>query len=254
MLSKQQAKIIQSLEKKKFRDEYHLFKAEGEKIVGELLASDLKTETVIAFPQWIATHPRLLEQVGKVIEADERDMRAVSDFQSLPPVAAIAEIPAWTCDDRIVSGGLSLVLNGVQDPGNLGTILRLADWFGVPYVFCDADTADAFAPKVVQASMGAVFRVRTVYTDLASLIDRFRTPDFRCYGTFLDGQSVYATALPAKGLIVMGNEGRGIRPELVPHIDSRITIPSFATGGQGSESLNVAVATGIILSEFRRNG
>ncbi|MDR1756153.1 MAG: RNA methyltransferase [Culturomica sp.] len=253
MLGKQLTKIVQSLEKKKFREKYNLFKAEGEKLVEELLRSDLHVERILASPAWIERNQHLLPSRINRTEVTPREMEELSGFQSVPEVLALADIPEWSWQEEEVRESLSLVLNGIQDPGNLGTILRIADWFGVRHVFCDRDCASAFNPKAVQASMGAVFRVRTCYTELEELIDRFRGADFPCYGTFLEGSVIYRTALKNKGFIVMGNEGKGINEQTGRRIDVRLTIPSFAGTESGSESLNVGVATGIILSEFKRN-
>ena len=154
MLSKQVTKIVQNLEKKKFREKYNLFKIEGEKLVGELLHSPLKIHSLIAFPSWLEQNKKALSNVN-IIEADEREMHGISNFQSLPEVIALAEIPVHIYRKEEVLDSLSLVLNGIQDPGNLGTILRVADWFGIGNIFCDADCAGVYNPKCVQASMGA---------------------------------------------------------------------------------------------------
>lgn len=253
MISKQVTKIIQNLEKKKFREKYNLFKVEGEKLVRELLASDLKINTMIAFPDWIEANKEGLRNQN-VIEADEKEMRSVSNFQSLPDVIALAEVPEYTFDDQMIGNSLSLLLNGIQDPGNLGTILRVSDWFGIKNVFCDEDCAGAYNSKCVQASMGAIFRVKTFYTALVPLLKKHQTETFHCYGTFLDGENIYQTNLNHKGFIVMGNEGKGISPEIEQLVDHRLTIPSFANNPHSTESLNVGVATGIIFSEFLRRG
>lgn len=253
MLSKQVTKIIQNLEKKKFREKYNLFKVEGGKLVGELLHSALKIHSVIAYPEWINENQKALQNVN-VLETDPREMSGLSNFQSLPEVIALAEIPEYREDEDEISSQLSLVLNGIQDPGNLGTILRVADWFGIRNVFCDEDCAGAYNSKCVQASMGAVFRVKTFYTDLSRLIERYKANGLSVFGTFLDGENIYTSALPAKGFIVMGNEGKGIDQEIGRLTDRRLTIPGFAANDESAESLNVGVATGIILSEFRRRG
>lgn len=251
MLNKHVTKIVQNLEKKKFRDKYNLFKIEGEKLVDELLVSDLAINTILARSTWIENHHHQLKN-RTVEEVDEREMATISNFTSLPEVIALAEIPEYTYDEQEISTGLSLILNGIQDPGNLGTILRVADWFGIRNVFCDSDCAGAYNPKCVQASMGAVFRVKAIYTELVPLIKQFSNETFPCYGTFLHGDNLYATNLSERGFIVMGNEGQGIRPDIEQLIDTRLTIPSFADTTNSSESLNVGVATGIILSEFKR--
>lgn len=252
MLSKQITKIVQNLEKKKFREKYNLFKTEGEKLVDELLRSSLKIHTIVASPDWITTHQSRLSGIS-IHEADEREMHSISNFQSLPEVIALAEIPQHTFQETEIHRSLSLVLNGIQDPGNLGTILRVADWFGIHHVFCDRDCAGIYNSKTVQASMGAVFRVKTFYTDLSVLLKQFKEKkDFPIFGTFLDGENIYQAPLSGQGFIVMGNEGKGISTEIEDLTDCKLTIPSFADSLQSTESLNVGVATGIILSEFKR--
>lgn len=251
MLSKHLTNIIQNLEKKKFREKYNLFKIEGEKLVQELFLSDMKVDTLIARPSWIERN-RQKAQSYNTIEVNEIEMGRVSNFKSLPEVIALAQIPVKEHSPEEIKNELSIVLNGIQDPGNLGTILRLSDWFGVRHVFCDHDCANIFNPKSVQASMGAIFRVNVFYLNLAEFIPQFVDQDFPCYGAFLEGENIYRTELRTKGFIVMGNEGNGISPEIERFVTRKITIPSFAHSPYSTESLNVGVATGIILSEFKR--
>lgn len=251
MLSKQITKIIQNLEKKKFREKYNLFKIEGEKLVAELLRSPLAVHAIIAYPEWIQANGHLLGK-NQVLETDEKGMKAISNFQSLPHVMALAEIPNRPYHPDEVAGTLSLVLNGIQDPGNLGTILRIADWFGVSHLLCDRDCASIYNPKCVQASMGAIFRVHAYYLDLPETIRQLKAKGMPVFGTFLDGENIYTSPLPSQGLIIMGNEGKGIAEDIGKLADFRLTIPNFTPAGASSESLNVGVATGIILSEFKR--
>ena len=251
MLSKQITKIIQNLEKKKFREKYNLFKIEGEKLVAELLRSPLAVHAIIAYPEWIQANGHLLGKT-QVLETDEKGMKAISNFQSLPHVMALAEIPNHPYHPDEVAGTLSLVLNGIQDPGNLGTILRIADWFGVSHLLCDRDCASIYNPKCVQASMGAIFRVHAYYLDLPAAISQLKAKGMPVFGTFLDGENIYTSSLPSQGLIIMGNEGKGIAEDIGQLADFRLTIPNFTPTGASSESLNVGVATGIILSEFKR--
>ena len=251
MLSKQITKIIQNLEKKKFREKYNLFKIEGEKLVAELLRSPLAVHAIIAYPEWIQANGHLLGK-NQVLETDEKGMKAISNFQSLPHVMALAEIPNHPYHPDEVAGTLSLVLNGIQDPGNLGTILRIADWFGVSHLLCDRDCASIYNPKCVQASMGAIFRVHAYYLDLPETISQLKAAGMPVFGTFLDGENIYTSPLPSQGLIIMGNEGKGIAEGIGQLADFRLTIPNFTPTGVSSESLNVGVATGIILSEFKR--
>lgn len=251
MLSKHLTNVIQNLEKKKFREKYNLFKVEGEKLVDELLLSSLKIHSLLASPTWINTHPAVSSQV-KLIETDEHEMKNISNFQSPPEVIALAEIPVYTFQETTIRQNLSLVLNGIQDPGNLGTILRVADWFGIQHIFCDQDCANAYNPKCVQASMGAIFRVKTCYTELLPLLEKIKAKNFPIFGTFLDGENIYQADLGKQGFIIMGNEGKGISETISRQVDYKLTIPTFAHNEFQTESLNVGVATGIILSEFKR--
>jgi TrmH family RNA methyltransferase len=247
MPSKHLTNVIQNLGKKKFRDKYNLFKIEGEKMVGELLRSGLKIDTLIALPRW-------LENAGElpagctIVEANEREMGQVSDFKSLPPVIAVAKAPSTSPAD-VPSEGLLVALNGVQDPGNLGTILRACDWFGVRHVLCDRECASHLNPKSIQASMGAIFRVHVTHVNLPEFIGGRASRQFPCYGTFLDGRSIHDARLGDSGIIVLGNEGSGISRPVERLVTRRLTIPRVSPA---AESLNVGVAAGIVLSEFQR--
>jgi len=252
MLYKNLTNVIQNLGKKKFRIKYQLFKAEGEKIVNELLLSNFTTDTIIAKEEWIKKNSHLLDKNIKVIEASNGELKSISNFQSYPDVIALAKLPSYEINKKEIKSELSILLNGVQDPGNLGTIIRLADWFGIKNIFCDTDCAGIFNPKCVQASMGAILRVKAHYTNLTNLIKEYKTEDFHCFGAFLEGKNIYESNLSKVGFIIMGNEGQGISQELTQFIDKKITIPSFTNSKSRTESLNVSTATGIILSEFKR--
>ena len=251
MLSKHLTNVIQNLEKKKFREKYNLYKVEGDKLVQELLLSDMKIDSLIARPSWIESNQQHVKKCN-TIEVNEIEMGRISNFKSLPEVIALAEIPVRTYNPDEIKDSLSVVLNGIQDPGNIGTILRVCDWFGIRNIFCDHDCANIFNPKSVQASMGAIFRVNVFYLDLVDFIPRFTNSDFPCYGTLLEGEKIYRMHLQSKGFIVMGNEGNGITAGIEQLVNHKITIPSFAHSLYSTESLNVGVATGIILSEFKR--
>ncbi len=253
MASKNVTKLVQNLEKKKFRDKYKLFKIEGEKMVQELLRSNFKIEHLFALEEWLENNPKTQNFKGLQI-VTESEMKALSDFQSLPQVLAIAHIPEeLTADTATIQNELILFLNGIQDPGNLGTIFRVADWFGIKYIVCDKDCASIYNSKAVQASMGAIFRVKAIYVESATeWLSTHKNSNIQTFGTFLNGNNIYKTTLPNKGVIIMGNEGHGISKELEALTDTKITIPSFAKSDFHSESLNVGVATGIILSEFKR--
>ena len=181
-------------------------------------------------------------------EIGEAAMARISQLSTPSPVLAVVSRPEPS--GLVLEKGLCLALDGVRDPGNLGTILRIADWFGVQALFLSDDCVDLYNPKVIQSSMGSVFRVRTVTSDLVDLARRFREKGMPVYGTFLDGEDIYHAALRPEGLVVMGNEAAGIRPAVAAEVDARLLIPAF--GRSGAESLNVAVATAVTLSEFRR--
>ncbi|MEG2947449.1 MAG: RNA methyltransferase [Bacteroidales bacterium] len=247
-LSKNKIKMVRSLEMKKFRKETGLFVAEGNKLVTDNL-SMMKCETLIATPEWFAAHPAA--KAPEMIETNREEMSKVSFLKTPQEVMGIFRQPAYTLNPDELRGKLSLVLDTVQDPGNLGTIIRLADWFGIEDIVCSAETADCFAPKTVQATMGAIARIRVHYTSLPDFLQQMK--GIPVYGTFLEGNNIYNETLSREGLIVMGNEGKGISDELRPFISHEVHIPSFPTDRETSESLNVAIATAIICSEFRRS-
>ena len=241
-ISANRIKFIRSLAQKKFRDEHSLFVAEGEKIVAEAQASGYK-----------------IEEIYRIEEIGAEAMARISNLSTPSPVLAVIKKPEFSAEDIISalkpeSKGLYLALDGVKDPGNLGTIIRIADWFGVEAIFASPGTVEVFNPKVVQATMGAIFRKKVIYTDLAELCTRFKSLGLPVYGTLLDGKNIYE-ALPADrkhGLVVMGSESFGISEQLRPHIDSKLFIPPYPADAVTSESLNVAIATAIICAEFRR--
>ena len=231
MLTNAEMKSIRSLREKKFRDELGLFTVEGEKSVAEALASSFEVVRVLR-----------AEDIGASA------MERISQCATPSPVLAVVKMPKEDMPAEL-PGGLALALDSVRDPGNFGTILRIADWFGVSQVFASPDSVETFNPKTVQASMGSVFRVRVSRCDIAALCAEFSSAGRRVYGTVLDGENIYSAQLAADGLVVMGNESNGISAEVARRLDSRLRIPSF---GGGAESLNVAVATAVTLSEFRR--
>ena len=246
MIGKNTIKWVHSLEMKKNRKREHLFVAEGPKVVGDLLAH-YRPRAVFATAEGNGRASLPSYVTPETVSDDE--LRRLSFLQHPQQVIAVLEMD----DDVSISVSperLSLVLDGVQDPGNLGTIIRIADWFGIDTILCSPDTADAFNPKVVQATMGSIARVRLVYTDLVAFC-RTLPADYPVYGTLLDGSDIYRQPLTAHGIIVMGNEGKGISPALRQLVNRRLLIPQFG-GAVGAESLNVAIATAITCSEFRR--
>ena len=249
MLSKNDIKNIKSLEQKKFRDEKKLFVAEGHKLVDELLGS-FTCVLLAATQEWISSHRNISAKRIETITPDE--LKRASLLRTPQDVLAVFRIPE---DEKAMlsaaSQNLVLALDDIQDPGNLGTIIRIADWFGIKDVFCSKATADIFNPKSVQATMGALSRVSVHYTDLKKSLNTL-TEGIPVYGTFLDGDIIYDATLSKNGVIIMGNEGNGISDDIRQNITSKLYIPNWPAGAATSESLNVAIATAIVCSEFRR--
>ena len=252
MLSKNKIKFINSLRLKKFRDSNSMFVAEGDKLVNELLSSNLTIHHLISTADWNTSYP-LPENVMEHIETDKAGIKKISQLKTPPDVLAVVQFPEYLFSLSEINSKLTLVLDDIQDPGNLGTIIRLANWFGIENIICSTDTVDMFNPKVVQATMGALLRVKLHYMDLHKFLNKIKTTsDIPVFGTYMNGENIYNSQLPGKGLIVMGNEGNGISESISPFITNKIAIPDFSAKQDKSESLNVAVATGIILSEFKR--
>lgn len=248
MLSKNKIKYIRSLEQKKHRKEENVFLAEGHKLVGDLLGH-FRCKLIAGTAEWFKAHPSIRTQ--EAIEVTREELAKASLLKTPQDVLAVFEIPQAEWDTSVIEESLCLALDDIQDPGNLGTIVRTADWFGINHIFCSPGTADVFNPKTVQATMGALARVKLHYCDLKELISSLpkETPLF---GTFLDGRNIYEEKLSDYGLIIMGNEGKGISPEITRMINRKLLIPNYPQGNETSESLNVAVATAIVCSEFRR--
>ena len=237
--------FVRSLAEKRVRDQERLFVAEGSKLTEEILASKFVVRRI-----YTTRH----DLKGKNIEVvDQREMERISQLKTANDTLAVVEQPNHKLSLANLHGKLTIALDGVQNPGNLGTIIRLADWFGVEDIICSRDTADCFNPKVIQATMGAILRVRVHYTDnLPALLQEAHREGLNIYGTLLDGGNIYDERLDASGIIVMGNEGRGITDETRNVLTHRLLIPPYPADAPTSESLNVAMATGIILAEFRR--
>lgn len=246
MVSKTKIKEIHALAYKKFRDEQNLFVAEGDKLVSELLPV-FDCEWLIARPQWITARGDL--HVKELIPADDDGIRKLSFLKTPPDVFAVFRIPAYRLEEADPASQLILALDGIQDPGNLGTILRIASWFGIEHVVCSQDTADVFSPKTVQATMGALAQVKVHYANLDEYI--LENKNAPVYGTFLNGDNIFKKKLSRHGIIVMGNEGNGIRPGMEDLITERLFVPPYPPKRKTSQSLNVAMATAIICAQFR---
>ena len=248
MISKNKIKYIRSLELKKNRNKEGKFVAEGFKVVDDLLALQ-PADLIVATSEWL--NGKHLAAQTEVIEVTEEELKKVSFLQHPQQVLAVFK-QAQDGDFSINTSELNLALDGVQDPGNLGTIIRIADWFGITHIYCSQDTADVYNPKVVQATMGSIARVKVEYGNLLGLVESLPA-DVPVYGTLLDGDNIYQQQLENRGLIVMGNEGKGISPALAKKVNRRLLIPNFPEGRATADSLNVAIATAITCSEFRRN-
>lgn len=241
-------KYISSLSQKKNREAERCFVAEGTKCVRDTW-NYFNCRMIIATKTWY-------EQFGhsgdfsKIIFANSQQMQRMSQFSTAAEVIAVYDKPEYEIAEKKIRQDLNIVLDNIQDPGNLGTIIRIADWFGIKDIFCNKTTVDVFNHKVIQATMGAISRVHVHYCDLEELLTEFN--DMPIYGTFLDGKNIYETEIKNYGFVIFGNEGNGISKDIAKLVKSRLLIPSYPDGANTSESLNVGMATAITVSEFRR--
>jgi TrmH family RNA methyltransferase len=240
-ISKNQLKLITSLSQKKYRQKHRLFIAEGTKVVNELLNSSFKIEILFC-----ANDFKMAISEDKITRISEVELKKISTLKSPNKVLGIFKIPEEKLLENI---GLILALDAINDPGNLGTIIRLCDWFGISQLICSKDTVDCYNQKVVQASMGSLSRISIHYTDLDNYLSATNLPTFIAD---MDGENVYKTVLPKEGILIMGNEANGVSEEVKKQIQRKISIPRFGKT-QETESLNVATAAAILLSEFKRN-
>ncbi|NOU52495.1 RNA methyltransferase [Pseudoalteromonas sp. JBTF-M23] len=241
MISKNQLKLLRALAQKKYRKQHGLYLVQGQKNVQELIAANIPIQQLFASEQFIAEHQSLLQNIDYV-EADAESLTKASTLTSNNAAIAIVQSPeAQPIDDS----AMILALDGVSDPGNLGTIIRVADWYGFKQIVVSEDCADHLNPKVISATMGSFVRVNVVRTDLEAFLAQYNGA---IYGAYLDGQSVHSTEFAARGVLVMGSESHGIRQQAGKYVNTPITIPAFG----GAESLNVAMATGIILDNIKR--
>lgn len=245
-------KLIASLQQTRHRREHALFVVEGTRGVLDTLGL-FPTAMLVATPAWLEVYASRLEGLSApLLTVSGGDMARMSSQKSPQGVMAVCRIHEVKGEFHPDPNSLVLALDCIQDPGNLGTIIRLADWFGVSTILASTDTADVYNPKVVQSTMGALARVEVRYVDLPAELRRLAEAGMPVYGTFLDGSDIYSSTLAEGGVVVMGNEGNGISPAVERCVSSRLLIPSFPAGRQKVESLNVATATAVVLSEFRR--
>jgi RNA methyltransferase, TrmH family len=261
VLSKNQEKSVKLLQQKKHRNETGLFIAEGYKIVDELIRSSIKIRSVYATAKWFGEHPELRSANKKfdLIHVNESELQKISALTTPNEVLAVAEIPENKLRIEELRSSFTIALDEIKDPGNLGTIIRIADWFGIKTIVCSLTSVDAFNPKVVQATMGSFCRVNVIYENLVEWFGKLSVK-IPVYGTLLDGENIYKHQLSKEGIILFGNESRGLSKELYPFINHALKVPSFSnmaaptnhrTAKGEPESLNVAVAAAIVCSEFR---
>jgi len=254
MISKNKIKFINSLKKKKYREIHRVFFAEGEKLADELIKSNIKITEIFATKNWLDENYNKLQNLKiEITEITENELESISSLTTPNKVFVLAEQPEYDYKSEAIETKLSILLDNISDPGNLGTIIRIADWFGIETIFCTPESVDLYNPKVVQSTMGAICRIKVYYTDFPQLIEEYRgIKDFNVYGTLLDGENIYNENLSQKGFIIMGSESHGISEKIRPLINKKLFIPNFSSGKATSESLNISIATGIVCSEFRR--
>ncbi len=253
MLTKNRIREIVALADKKGRLETGLFMAEGKKIITDLLNSTVAVEFIYTTANFTQDFTTLCP--GKdveITEVSETEIGKISQMKTPQGCLAVCKIPRYPLPAETGSDDLALCLDDIQDPGNFGTLLRTADWFCISDVFCSPGTVDTYNPKVVQATMGAISRVRIHYLSLAPFLQELKDKHIPLFGTFLEGENLYSANLPENGVIVLGNEGKGINEELAPLLTHKLTIPGFYKGKSKPDSLNVSIAASIIVSEFRR--
>ena len=250
-LSKNKIKYFNSLNLKKNRDNEQIFLAEGVKLVGDLLPY-FRAKYIVATADWLSSSRVAADEIIEIEDIDE--MKKITQLSTPSPVFVVFYRPKYDFDlnSLLQDRELILALDMVQDPGNLGTIIRIADWFGIRNIICSQGTVDVYNTKTIQSTMGALARVKVHYVDLKAFLDICSQNHFPIYGTFLDGNSIYNAELTNCGVIVMGNEGNGISEEIAKLVSDKLLIPSYPTDEITSESLNVAVATAIVCNEFRR--
>ena len=245
MLSKARMKLIQSLSLKKQRGELKLFVVEGKKQVAELLTSDYKISCLVATQSWLDNHSESIKPGTETIPVSPDELYKASLQQAPQEVLAVVHMPERTFTPASLHNEFSIALDGIQDPGNLGTIIRIADWYGIKNIVCSHDCVDVFNPKTIQASMGSFMRVDVWYEELEDILTPLKLP---VYGALMNGTSLYETRLSQNGVLLIGNEGKGISEQLLPLITNPVTIPKFG----GAESLNAGIATAIICDAWAR--
>jgi RNA methyltransferase, TrmH family len=256
MISKNRGRFIISLQKKKVREEEGLFVIEGDKLVREFLLAGVAVKILIAKKEFIASLSTIMKEGIEEIEDSTYDeLKQISTLKTPHNALAVVYIPERNVNPEELLKKLCVALDFVQDPGNLGTIIRAAAWFGIKNIVCSNDCVDVYNPKVIQATMGAILHVNVCYADLKKFASLAKERNIPVFGTLLDGESIYSQKLDSKGIILLGNESRGISDDLMPFVTHKIMIPGTGRSMPGIESLNVGMAASVVLSEFlRQNG
>lgn len=250
-LSKAKIKWVKSLDSKRGRDESGLFVVEGPKAVAEFV-DYFECVCLFAESEWIDRSPYIIGGGIETTEVTNEELRRISSLKTPRDVLGVFRQREERLRPELLCDELSLFLDDVQDPGNVGTIIRIADWYGIRSVVCSKATADVYNPKTIQATMGALCRTHVHYVDKQPYFESLRGR-VEVFGTYMDGDNIYRTPLPERGIVVMGNEGAGISPDVSAFVTRRLSIPSYPVGVRTSESLNVAVSAAIVCSEFRRS-
>ncbi|NPA44653.1 MAG: RNA methyltransferase [Chlorobi bacterium] len=248
MISKSKIKLFNSLKLRKYRKKHAFFIAEGQKIISDLIETGIKTNCIITCNE---NFEKKTSINSELIYATQSEIKKITNLKTPVDTVAIFEIPNYTINFKDIENELVIFCDNIQNPGNFGTIIRTADWFGIKNIVCTEDTVDAFNPKVIQASMGAIGRVKVHYVNAENFFDKLKTKH-KIYGTFLEGENIYKTELSKNGIIVIGNEGKGISDDLQKYISKKIHIPNYSSNSSKSESLNASIATAIVCAEFRR--
>ena len=249
-ISKIQIKHVSSLKQSKFRKEFNEFVVEGEKIIDELLESDLEIVSVYGTGEWIENSEAKLQSKNiEYFKVSPKELERISSLKTPNKVLAVVNIPEVLLPQKDDFNDLILVLDKIQDPGNLGTIIRTADWFGIKHIICSENTVDVYNPKVIQSTMGSFLRIITHYTDLENFFKKEVPKDLNIYGALLDGENIYKHRFPGKGILIIGNESKGISDNIAQLVTHRISIPAHPNNK--AESLNASVAAAILMGEFR---
>ena len=253
MVSRNKMNFIVSLQKKKAREEEKLFIIEGDKLVKEFLAAKIPAKILVAKSEFLNSLTLVHRQsIPEIITASYDELKRMSTLKTPHNALAVIEMPDVSMDLPTLNNELTVALDCIQDPGNLGTIIRAAAWFGIRNIFCSEESVDVYNPKVIQSSMGAILHVNVFYTDIRKLLESARSNGIKIYGTVMKGKSIYSSRLSGTGIILFGNESKGISDDLLPFITDRIMIPKINKESPGIDSLNVSMAASVVFSEFTR--